>query len=825
MKNYLKIIDKLSKICENINAGSLSDKMKILINGKNDRNAKDFYSLLGLMINENGFVSNDDLSGYKELICEKILKVLDSKDGKYRPEKLFNTFLMEKNNEFNKLLYISYLIGKQKDIYWLFVLFWILKEENLDSLKKLGIANTIEGNKFFIYLVSQIDINVLKKAKDNKKVKEVNINDFLKNDNDSFAEYFFNSSRNEKKDDIFKRTNNDDNIFNENNNNSNNENFGNINIANNNNANNGAITEINTDNIGNVINNTNNNLGNENINKINIDIGNTSEDNENNNDIISNILNNEKIIMNEKLKKERTERIKKLISKTLSIDFSKALPEKPFLKLNYNKMIETKVPIDFNDLLFDVYDNKDETKLHLFSPISLVLNNIKEKFEKSDFEIFNEDNHYIDMFGSYLEEVIDKLNSYINHGTEKDYIDENKIKFGCYRTHYYIICQLTDEFKEKYYKEKSISQKRIIDNNPTNDKINILKIKSKKSRRFEQFKKDLSDKIGNFSAYSSSKIADENYRNKESYMFKEVLNKFISEKDSEKLQNIILFFNSKIPKINEEDGIKFHSVKLCFDDKPSKLYGFREIDICFKNRKEREININEILSNNICYLNNKKKKEEDINVIFQENSIIFCEVKNAFSKIKPGSEKCSEIHIEEGKYEDENEDKDNDTTDNMNLNYMDNIDNLYKKAKLFYHFFIKENIIGENEYIHILYLYDESNVTSWEEEYDDILKNIDNFFREKSALKEFKKVIFQFAYFDKIKNIEYERNNNESLKKIIRDKDEEIKSKNNNNESLKKIISEKDEEIKSKNNIIENKDEKIKKLKKLLKENNIEIDD
>ena len=61
--------------------------------------------------------------------------------------------------------------------------------------------------------------------------------------------------------------------------------------------------------------------------------------------------------------------------------------------------------------------------------------------------------------------------------------------------------------------------------------------------------------------------------------------------------------------------------------------------------------------------------------------------KNAFSKIKPGSEKCSEIHIEEGKYEDENEDKDNDTTDNMNLNYMDNIDNLYKKAKLFYYFF------------------------------------------------------------------------------------------------------------------------------------------
>ena len=268
MKNYEKLLlDKLSKICENINAGSLSDKMKILINGKIDRNYKDFYSSLGLMINENGFVSNDDLSGYKELICEKILKVLDSKDGKYRPEKLFNTFLMEKNNEFNKLLYISYLIGKQKDIYWLFVLFWILKEENLDSLKKLGIANTIEGNKFFIYLVSQIDINVLKKAKDNKKVKEVNINDFLKNDNDSFAEYFFNSSRNEKKDDIFKRTNNDDNIFNENNNNSNNENFGNINIANNNNANNGAITEINTDNIGNVINNTNNDLGNENINK------------------------------------------------------------------------------------------------------------------------------------------------------------------------------------------------------------------------------------------------------------------------------------------------------------------------------------------------------------------------------------------------------------------------------------------------------------------------------------------------------------------------------------------------------------------------------
>ena len=37
---------------------------------------------------------------------------------------------------------------------------------------------------------------------------------------------------------------------------------------------------------------------------------------------------------------------------------------------------------------------------------------------------------------------------------------------------------------------------------------------------------------------------------------------------------------------------------------------------------------------------------------------------------------------------------------------MDNIDNLYKKAKLFYHFFMIENIIGENEYIHLKALKD-----------------------------------------------------------------------------------------------------------------------
>ena len=45
-----------------------------------------------------------------------------------------------------------------------------------------------------------------------------------------------------------------------------------------------------------------------------------------------------------------------------------------------------------------------------------MINNIITEFRKNDFEIFNRYNYYIEIFGKCLEEIIKKLNSYINKG-------------------------------------------------------------------------------------------------------------------------------------------------------------------------------------------------------------------------------------------------------------------------------------------------------------------------------------------------------------------------------------------------------------------------
>ena len=277
------------------------------------------------------------------------------------------------------------------------------------------------------------------------------------------------------------------------------------------------------------------------------------------------------------------------------------------MKSNHEKLENIKDPIDFGKILLDCYDEKkdeyeNEEKLHLFSPVSLVFNNIKDKFEKNDFEIFNYDNHYIEMFGLYLEEVIDKINSYINDGKDKDYIINNKIKFGCYKGHFYICCQLNDVFKTKYYKETPKNQNRIKANIQEGDSIKILQIKdNEKNNNYK------SNKTENFSAYSASKTTNMNYRNEMAYRFENNMNEFISNDECEDLQNIIFFFNLKIPIVDDEGEIDLESVRLSFNQQQYMLYGFREIDICFKNKIDRTIDKNEILTNNICYINNVKK--------------------------------------------------------------------------------------------------------------------------------------------------------------------------------------------------------------------------
>ena len=281
----------------------------------------------------------------------------------------------------------------------------------------------------------------------------------------------------------------------------------------------------------------------------------------------------------------------------------------------------------------------------------MVANKIKKNFNKNDFELFNEDNHYIEMFGLYLEEIITKLNSYINEGKEREYIKNNKIKFACYNNHYYLCCYLNDKFKEEYFNGKNIIETELKNNDETGDNIHILNIE--KSNK-EDISKNINNRLNKNdwikSTFSGARNAAKNYKNMLAYELEKKVSKFILEKNSEKLQNMAFFFNLKMPKINNEEEIELKSVRFSFSNIPNVLYGFREIDICAKNKNSRILDNENVLDNNICYKrtdkNFKEQLPQKIDVCFEKDSIIFGEVKYEFPNIDSGNQKCGEIKID-----------------------------------------------------------------------------------------------------------------------------------------------------------------------------------
>ena len=492
--NSKLLLDKLSEVCGNI-PGTLLKKLEILYEMRKNFNINEaqFINSIKILINKTKYKIDGELLGFKDLICKNILKIFEEK--KYDEENIFNLFLTNDNIIFNKLLYFSYIIGKVTNIYILVILFSILTEPVLDTINLLGITD-IKDNKFFIFLLNR---NELSKLENEKNKTEMDFKQFIQYKNEDYINYIYSDDK-KSKDPI-------------------------NNITENNN--------INNENINNIINN-------DNINNININI-----ETSNNNIIINNNINID--IKDD----ERTNRIKELINKSLSLNYKDELQEKSFLKSNYKKYEEIKDKANLTDIFIDSYNSKNGNKLYLFSPISLMLNNIKNIFEKNDFEMFNDDNNYIEMFGSFLEEVIEKLNLYINEGKEKDYIIKNKIKFGCYKNHYYLCCRLRDEFKQKYFEKKQMNENIIINNNNINEDIkNILVVKIKKDEKntFDE-KRDIKNaKNENITTYSAIKTAFKNYRNLLSFNFESEVNKFIfNENNCENLQNIIFFFNLKIP--------------------------------------------------------------------------------------------------------------------------------------------------------------------------------------------------------------------------------------------------------------------------------------
>ncbi len=182
---------------------------------------------------------------------------------------------------------------------------------------------------------------------------------------------------------------------------------------------------------------------------------------------------------------------------------------------------------------------------------------------------------------NYLEEIIYKVNDYINNGKEEEYIKENKIRFGRNETHYYLCCEFNENLKKEYYEKKSLNQKSYKDNeNNEYNNIEIIKVEKKLKDNDQIKQEEKKESNNNYSkGLSSAKISKDNYIKKNSYIFEKEVKNFIYNEDCTSLQNLIFFFNLKIPKILN-NNINFQSVRLSFEStSENSLYCFREIDI------------------------------------------------------------------------------------------------------------------------------------------------------------------------------------------------------------------------------------------------------
>ena len=280
--------------------------------------------------------------------------------------------------------------------------------------------------------------------------------------------------------------------------------------------------------------------------------------------------------------------------------------------------------------------------LYLFSPISLLINDIKKEIEISDFEIFNKDNHYIELYGKYLIEIINKLNIYIKNGNEEKYIEENKINFGSYNKHFYLCCKFNEDFKDEYYKNINIYKSIRIDNNWNKE---TKKIKITNNEEIDESQKNNENNRKINSTYSAGRYSKDNYKYKLAYNLENEVRELLVTNKNDELQNLLFIFNLKVPKKNKTT-IEFESVTLFFNSFYDNLYGFREIDVCSKNNK-KIVWSSDIFENNYSFTCKKryftKDKVNNIDVSIENNTIILCEIKSSFPNITSGFENFSKI--------------------------------------------------------------------------------------------------------------------------------------------------------------------------------------
>ena len=160
------LLEKLRLFTNSKSGTTIQEKLYNLSDDKNEQNDKKAFACIISYIIEGNKIIKDELLGFKEIICQKFIEILNG--GKYEPSLLINIFLNVDNNEnFEKIMYISWILCLKLKYSIFDILFCILINKYFDNFKKklenIGITG-FENKEMFVERLYYNNRTTLKNA-------------------------------------------------------------------------------------------------------------------------------------------------------------------------------------------------------------------------------------------------------------------------------------------------------------------------------------------------------------------------------------------------------------------------------------------------------------------------------------------------------------------------------------------------------------------------------------------------------------------------------------------------------------------------------------
>ena len=308
--------------------------------------------------------------------------------------------------------------------------------------------------------------------------------------------------------------------------------------------------------------------------------------------------------------------------------------QKNYHNYEFNKNEYFDVSVDNLD-----YDY-DADKLYIFNCSFLIACGLMDKIETDSLQIFNEDNHSINLFKKYANILLQNINDVIYSIKNKTNFTINDEIFGfgkIFKTFFVLYTNLNNDkyTTEKlkfdlidYLSNKNEMQKRI-------EKINIKLSKSETDTNFSRVSQESINDLNDEQKYHEKINAYSFEENCKTYIMahiNDLINDNIDKIELLEMYKILFSLNFFIPYVDEDYCLKFKPVTKNIKKSNSENidYGYQEFDCLFRVVSNNDIPMNKIDKNceGLPFVKNMKI---EINNFTESNPII-----NVDSKIENG---------------------------------------------------------------------------------------------------------------------------------------------------------------------------------------------